>query len=199
VRTLDVWATAVALVLFLVGAGRGEVVLSAVLAVASFGAVELVFPAVRAQLEPLLAFADNRRALVESRRTLAEIAEACERVPAGQAGREQLLRLRGKLERAHELIGRNRRTLMLARPFLERLRPLGPVIAAYAALARRSDRGAREEADIERAEQLAFPDYEDRVDRLLIQLRSFSGQLSLRAALETLDAMLPPLAEGGAR
>src|SRR5262245_44339883 len=198
-RARDVWATGAALLAFLVGAAGGEIVLSALLALAAFGAVELGYPVARAQLEPLLAMADNQRAALESWRVLLEIGQAIERVPASQPGRAQLVRLRGKLARAQELIGRNRRTLMLARPFLDRLAPLAPVISAYAALARRRDRGEREQADLERAEQVAFPDFENRVDQLLAQLESFSGQVSLRAALETLDTLLPPIAERGTR
>src|SRR5262245_46725108 len=127
-RARDVWATGAALLAFLVGAAGGEIVLSALLALAAFSAVELGYPFARAQLGPLLAVADNQRAALESRRALLEIGQACEQVSAGQPGREQLLRLRAKLAHAQELIGRNRRTLMLARPFLDRLAPLAPVI-----------------------------------------------------------------------
>src|SRR5262245_25870311 len=104
-RPRDAWATSTALVLFLIGATRGEIVLSAAVAVAAFGAIELIYPLFRTQLDPLLDAADNRRALLESGEELARIREACGQVPAGRAGQDELMRLSGKLERAHQLIG----------------------------------------------------------------------------------------------
>src|SRR5262245_28117584 len=92
VKARDLWATGLAMLLFLVGAASGGIVLSALLAVAAFGAVELTYPVVRAQLEPLLAAADNRRALLESRQLLERIGDQCQQVPATQAGRDQLVR-----------------------------------------------------------------------------------------------------------